>query len=46
VELSKLIFLKGVSPALVWTEGAALLAMLLLMARAAFVRARRLGLLP
>lgn len=46
VALSKLIFLKGVSPLLVWTEVAALLAMSLLLARVAFMRARRLGLLP
>jgi drug efflux transport system permease protein len=46
VALSKLIFLKGVSPLLVWTEVAALLAMSLLLMRIAFVRSRRLGLLP
>ncbi len=46
VALSKLIFLKGVSPLLVWTEVVALLVMALLLARVAFVRARHLGLLP
>ena len=46
VTLSKLIFLKGVSPLLVWSEVAALVAMLLLLMRIAFVRSRRLGLLP
>ena len=46
VALSKLIFLKGVSPLLVWTEVAALVAMSLLLMRIAFMRSRRLGLLP
>ena len=46
VALSKLIFLKGVSPLLVWTEVLALLIMSLILARVAFIRARRLGLLP
>ena len=46
VALSKLIFLKGVSPLLLWTEVAALLAMLLVLMRVTFARSRRLGLLP
>lgn len=46
VALSKLIFLKGVSPLLVWTEVMALLVMSLLLARATFARSRHLGLLP
>ena len=46
VSLSRLIFLKGVSPLLVWTEVAALLAMSLLLMRVTFMRSRRLGLLP
>jgi ABC-2 type transport system permease protein len=46
VALSKLIFLKGVSPLLVWTEVAALVVMALLVMRIAFMRSRHLGLLP
>lgn len=46
VSLSKLIFLKGVSPLLVWTEVAALLAMCLILVGVVFARSRRLGLLP
>ena len=46
VSLSKLIFLKGVSPLLVWTEVVALMAMALLIARIAFMRSKKLGLLP
>ena len=46
VSLSKLIFLKGVSPLLVWTEVMALLVMMLIFMRVAFVRSRHLGLLP
>jgi len=46
VALSKLIFLKGVSPLLVWTEVVALFTMSLLFMRIAFMRSRRLGLLP
>jgi ABC-2 type transport system permease protein len=45
VAMSKLIFLKGVSPFVVWTEVVALLVMLLLLARVTFVRAKKLGLL-
>lgn len=46
VSLSKLIFLKGVSPLLVWPEVAALVAISLLLMRVTFIRSRRLGLLP
>ena len=46
VSLSKLIFLKGLSPLLVWTEVLALLLMSVLIMRVAFIRSRRLGLLP
>jgi ABC-2 type transport system permease protein len=46
VSLSKLIFLKGVSPLLVWTEVAALLVMVLVLMRVTFMRSKRLGLLP
>jgi len=45
VALSKLIFLKGVSPFIVWVEVVALAAILLLLARVTFMRARKLGLL-
>lgn len=44
VTLSKAIFLKGVSPLLLWTEAAALVVVLLVLARLVFVRARKLGL--
>ena len=46
VSLSKLIFLKGISPLLVWTEVLALLIMTLVLMRVTFMRSRRLGLLP
>ena len=46
VSLSRLIFLKGVSPLLVWTEVVALLIMVLLLIRVTFMRSQRLGLLP
>ena len=46
VSLSKLIFLKGLSPLLVWTEVLALLVMVLALMRITFMRSRRLGLLP
>ncbi|WP_455222771.1 ABC transporter permease [Kaarinaea lacus] len=45
VSLSKLIFLKGVSPFVLWTEVLALSVMLLLLARITFVRVKKLGLL-
>jgi ABC-2 type transport system permease protein len=45
VALSKLIFLKGISPLVVWTEVLALVIILLLLARLTFVRAKKLGLL-
>lgn len=45
VSLSKLIFLKGVSPFVLWTEVLALSIMLLLLARITFVRVKKLGLL-
>jgi ABC-2 type transport system permease protein len=46
VALSKLIFLKGVTPLLLWTEVAALVAILLLLLRVVTLKARRLGLMP
>ena len=45
VSLSKLIFLKGVSPLVLWTEVLALSIMLLLLARITFIRVKKLGLL-
>jgi ABC-2 type transport system permease protein len=45
VSLSKIIFLKGVSPLVVWTEVLALAIILLLLARITFMRAKKLGLL-
>ena len=45
VALSKLIFLKGISPFVLWTEVLALLGILLLLARITFIRAKKLGLL-
>jgi ABC-2 type transport system permease protein len=45
VAMSKLIFLKGVSPFLHWTEILALSVILLLLARITFMRAKKLGLL-
>lgn len=45
VSLSKLIFLKGVSPFALWTEVLALIVILLLLARITFVRVKKLGLL-
>ena len=46
VTLSKAIFLKGVTPLMLWTEVVALTAILLLLATATFRKARTLGLLP
>lgn len=46
VTLCKAIFLKGVGPLLLWTEMAALCAVLVVLAVATFRRASRLGLLP
>jgi ABC-2 type transport system permease protein len=45
VTLSKAIFLKGLSPLLLWSVSGALLLMLLILLRVTFVKARRLGLL-
>ena len=45
VSLSKLIFLKGVSPFVLWTEVAVLGLILLVLARVTFMRAKKLGLL-
>lgn len=45
VSLSKLIFLKGVSPLILWTEVLALSIILLLLARITFIRVKKLGLL-
>jgi len=46
VALSRVIFLKGLSPLVLWTEVAALTVMLLLLMRVTLVRSRKLGLLP
>lgn len=46
VALSKLIFLKGVTPLVVWQEVLALSIILLLLLRVVTLRARKLGLLP
>jgi ABC-2 type transport system permease protein len=45
VSLSKLIFLKGVSPLVVWTEVVALVMILLLLATITYRRSKKLGLL-
>jgi ABC-2 type transport system permease protein len=45
VALTKAIFLKGVSPLLLWTQGAALLLMLVVLAAITLRRSRKLGLL-
>ena len=45
VSLSKLIFLKGVSPFVLWNEVLVLAGILLLLMRITFVRAKKLGLL-
>ncbi len=45
VTLSKAIFLKGLSPLLLWSVSGALLLFLLVLLRITFVKARRLGLL-
>lgn len=45
VTLNKAIFLKGVSPLLLWTQGAALLAILLFFAAVTLRRSKKLGLL-
>ncbi len=45
VSLTKAIFLKGVSPLLLWTQGGALVLMLLFLAAVTMRRARKLGLL-
>jgi ABC-2 type transport system permease protein len=44
VTLSKLIFLKGVSPLLLWSEVVALFGIMLLLIRVVTLRARKLGL--
>jgi ABC-2 type transport system permease protein len=46
VALSRVIFLKGISPFVLWTEALALTVMCLVLARAALARSRKLGLLP
>ena len=46
VALSRVIFLKGLSPLVLWTEVAALTVMLLLLMRVTLLRSRKLGLLP
>lgn len=45
VELAKLIFLKGVSPLVIWSEVVSLLVIMLLLLRVVTLRARKLGLL-
>jgi ABC-2 type transport system permease protein len=45
VSLSKVIFLKGVSPLVMWTEVVALILILVILAAITFVRAKKLGLL-
>jgi len=46
VMLSRAIFLKGITPLLLWTQIAALLVILLVLAQLTLVRSRKLGLLP
>lgn len=46
VSLSKLIFLKGVSPFVLWSEVIALLLILLLFTHLTYIRVKKLGLLP
>ena len=46
VALSRAIFLKGITPLLLWGQVAALLAILLVLLRLTLVRSRKLGLLP
>lgn len=46
VALAQVIFLKGLSPLLLWTEVAALTVMLLVLIRLTLVKSRQLGLLP
>jgi ABC-2 type transport system permease protein len=46
VALSRAIFLKGITPLLLWTQVAALLVILLVLLRLTLVRSRKLGLLP
>jgi len=46
VALSKVVFLKGLTPLALWTEVAALTVMLLLLMRVTLARSRKLGLLP
>ena len=45
VSLSKLIFLKGVSPFVLWTEVLALFLIFLFLSRVTFIRVKKLGLL-
>ena len=45
VELAKLIFLKGVSPLVIWSEVVTLVVIMLLLLRVVTLRARKLGLL-
>ena len=46
VTLSRAIFLKGISPLLLWTQVGALLAMLLILVGMTLAKSRKLGLLP
>jgi ABC-2 type transport system permease protein len=46
IALSRAIFLKGITPLLLWTQIVALLAIALVLARVTLARSRKLGLLP
>ena len=46
VALSRAIFLKGITPLLLWTQVIALVVILLVLLRLTLVRSRKLGLLP
>ncbi len=46
VSLSRVIFLKGITPLALWTEAAALLVILLVLLRLTLARVKKLGLLP
>jgi ABC-2 type transport system permease protein len=46
IALSRAIFLKGITPLLLWTQIVALLVIALVLARVTLARSRKLGLLP
>jgi ABC-2 type transport system permease protein len=46
IALSRAIFLKGITPLLLWTQIAALLLIALVLLRLTLARSRKLGLLP